>query len=500
MTASINDSKQESLSSSIDEDSTQQATTSASCGNGIDVGFLQARSLDAIPSKRIVAAAGSGGGRGGRRRRATAPARQSAARRTSTAGRCDVVGDGNRNQNRIRFASERSTGTLLHPETNNRDDAVAEDTRQTGFTFVAKPVADLGMNVDNNNSDMTATTSVSSTLPTNDTVNSTSSSVGQNALSETDVCHGAVTGRPSPVVVSAPTLFQGRHFRPKETSPAAAINDATSTATWTKAASSRSEGIISRSTADVKHDRNCGSSDLSPSESSRLDTGQRKPPQSAGAVIRGGDARLSFDVNPLRRWSHQRAVGTVSADCWLGGGVTAPEDRGSVMSIYATPREHLSPDRDPIFFRTSTPVNRPPPDVIGKAADAERANVATSASYGGNGNTVRRISMSTCGQYVREQLMSFSQPSDNRLAMKLFGNKNAFVREKLRRSQLLTTCTVIPTGGATGIIPPEEATTRSGSGSWLIHPCSNFRYEIISLLFSIMKFFHSRVFSVVNKC
>ena len=60
----------------------------------------------------------------------------------------------------------------------------------------------------------------------------------------------------------------------------------------------------------------------------------------------------------------------------------------------------------------------------------------------------------TCGQYVREQLLSFSQPSDNRLSMKLFGSKNAFVREKLRRTAAASS----PTGS-----------------SWLIHPCSNFR-------------------------
>lgn len=50
--------------------------------------------------------------------------------------------------------------------------------------------------------------------------------------------------------------------------------------------------------------------------------------------------------------------------------------------------------------------------------------------------------------YLKEQFFSFFQPSDNKLAMKLFGNRNALIRERERQQQ---------------------------QGKWVIHPCSNFR-------------------------
>lgn len=50
--------------------------------------------------------------------------------------------------------------------------------------------------------------------------------------------------------------------------------------------------------------------------------------------------------------------------------------------------------------------------------------------------------------YLKEHFFSFFQPSDNKLAMKLFGNRNALIRERQRQKQ---------------------------QGKWVIHPCSNFR-------------------------
>lgn len=50
--------------------------------------------------------------------------------------------------------------------------------------------------------------------------------------------------------------------------------------------------------------------------------------------------------------------------------------------------------------------------------------------------------------YLREQIIAVFQPSDNKLAMKLFGNKNALMKEKIRQKAV---------------------------GKWVIHPCSNFR-------------------------
>ncbi|VEL12936.1 unnamed protein product [Protopolystoma xenopodis] len=50
--------------------------------------------------------------------------------------------------------------------------------------------------------------------------------------------------------------------------------------------------------------------------------------------------------------------------------------------------------------------------------------------------------------YLKEQFLSFFQPSDNKLAMKLFGTKNALNKERRRQQQ---------------------------QGKWIIHPCSSFR-------------------------
>ena len=83
---------------------------------------------------------------------------------------------------------------------------------------------------------------------------------------------------------------------------------------------------------------------------------------------------------------------------------------GDDISLYGTPKEELSPFRE-------------------LEASTHRAS---------NSPT----------NYLRDQIVAFFQPSDNKLAMKLFGNKNALMKEKLRQR---------------------------AAGNWVIHPCSNFR-------------------------
>ncbi|KER25538.1 hypothetical protein T265_06998 [Opisthorchis viverrini] len=51
--------------------------------------------------------------------------------------------------------------------------------------------------------------------------------------------------------------------------------------------------------------------------------------------------------------------------------------------------------------------------------------------------------------YLKEQFQAFFQPADNKLGMKLFGSKNALLKEKRRQVQ---------------------------QGKWVIHPCSSFRF------------------------
>lgn len=51
--------------------------------------------------------------------------------------------------------------------------------------------------------------------------------------------------------------------------------------------------------------------------------------------------------------------------------------------------------------------------------------------------------------WMRNQLQNIFQPTDNKLAMKLFGSKKALVQERVRQK---------------------------AAGHWIIHPCSSFRY------------------------
>jgi len=89
---------------------------------------------------------------------------------------------------------------------------------------------------------------------------------------------------------------------------------------------------------------------------------------------------------------------------------------GDDISLYGTPKEEMSPFREL------------------EAATTHRASTSPT-------------------NYLRDQIVAFFQPSDNKLAMKLFGNKNALMKEKLRQS---------------------------AAGNWVIHPCSNFRLVIIA--------------------
>ena len=80
---------------------------------------------------------------------------------------------------------------------------------------------------------------------------------------------------------------------------------------------------------------------------------------------------------------------------------------GDETSLYGTPKEELLPGTGSVNMEKSSPTS-----------------------------------------FLREQIYSFFQPSDNKLAMKLFGNKNALLKEKMRHKR---------------------------QGNWVIHPCSDFR-------------------------
>ena len=73
------------------------------------------------------------------------------------------------------------------------------------------------------------------------------------------------------------------------------------------------------------------------------------------------------------------------------------------------------------------------------------------APPGASGCSSRAISVSSESAkpgWVRNQLQNIFQPTDNKLAMKLFGSKKALIQERVRQK---------------------------AAGHWIIHPCSSFR-------------------------
>ena len=70
--------------------------------------------------------------------------------------------------------------------------------------------------------------------------------------------------------------------------------------------------------------------------------------------------------------------------------------------------------------------------------------------------------------YLKSYFVSMLQPSDNKLAMKLFGSKKGVLKEKLRQQEV---------------------------GHWIIHPCSNFRYIYVSYYVHSRKFYKNPLIS-----
>jgi len=60
--------------------------------------------------------------------------------------------------------------------------------------------------------------------------------------------------------------------------------------------------------------------------------------------------------------------------------------------------------------------------------------------------------------FIKNQLQALFQPTDNKLAMKLFGSKKALMKERIRQK---------------------------AAGHWVIHPCSSFRSVIFFCMFCI---------------
>lgn len=75
--------------------------------------------------------------------------------------------------------------------------------------------------------------------------------------------------------------------------------------------------------------------------------------------------------------------------------------------------------------------------------------------------------------YLKSYFVSMLQPSDNKLAMKLFGSKKGVLKEKLRQQEV---------------------------GHWIIHPCSNFRYSPTKNLRLEFIYFYSCMCFIYDVC
>lgn len=82
------------------------------------------------------------------------------------------------------------------------------------------------------------------------------------------------------------------------------------------------------------------------------------------------------------------------------------------------------------------------------AADCDGIDVGGCRKTAGMRWSIASSCDASAGSHVRDQFAAFFQVSDNKLAMKLFGNRLALEKEKLRHRAV---------------------------GHWVIHPCSSFR-------------------------
>lgn len=145
----------------------------------------------------------------------------------------------------------------------------------------------------------------------------------------------------------------------------------------------------------------------------------------------------------------------VGGSCGSGGGkVHFGGGGGDDLSLYGTPKEELGP--------IGPMGNHNGPSSGGGGAGSNGygggrgsvggsgANVSTSMGAGGNAGGPAGGSAGESGKqsFIKSQLQALFQPTDNKLAMKLFGSKKALMKERIRQKE---------------------------TGHWVIHPCSSFR-------------------------
>ncbi|XP_060594853.1 potassium/sodium hyperpolarization-activated cyclic nucleotide-gated channel 2-like isoform X3 [Ruditapes philippinarum] len=112
--------------------------------------------------------------------------------------------------------------------------------------------------------------------------------------------------------------------------------------------------------------------------------------------------------------------------------ITIDSDDDSIYSDYISPEINYKPEMKVQFIGDETSLyGTPKEELLPNSTNSVNMEKPSPTSF------------------LREQIYAFFQPSDNKLAMKLFGNKNALLKEKMRHKR---------------------------QGNWVIHPCSNFRF------------------------
>ncbi|GAB6019970.1 hypothetical protein CHUAL_001497 [Chamberlinius hualienensis] len=119
--------------------------------------------------------------------------------------------------------------------------------------------------------------------------------------------------------------------------------------------------------------------------------------------------------------------------------VTAIEDEAQLVNDYITSEMTFRDPTGKVHFGNADDVSLygTPKEELGPG-------------YTGNaGGLHSGLSGEPKASFLRNQLQALFQPTDNKLAMKLFGSKKALMKERIRQK---------------------------AAGHWIIHPCSNFRF------------------------
>ncbi|XP_059490523.1 potassium/sodium hyperpolarization-activated cyclic nucleotide-gated channel 3 isoform X7 [Neocloeon triangulifer] len=104
---------------------------------------------------------------------------------------------------------------------------------------------------------------------------------------------------------------------------------------------------------------------------------------------------------------------------------------GDDVSLYGTPKEEPGP------------THIMPGSAAGGASNGGASGTGSAGAHGPSGASGEKQG------FIKNHLQALFQPTDNKLAMKLFGSKKALMKERIRQK---------------------------AAGHWVIHPCSNFRF------------------------